>query len=154
MRLSIRYLLNPQNGLERLYSSRTKGVGEKKKEKRMKPRGMKAVVHKTPESSIISQRRLYQTNGFLWIWLEMMWQGLWRTVNRRSRRLPNISWCPRRCISTTCLDPSLRAFTSSLVQKQPVFELPPSSIQILKEPSQFYKTLLVSIIQHSIFFFW
>jgi hypothetical protein len=79
-------------------------------------------------------------------WVESMWQGLWRTVNRQ--RLPNIFWCPRRCISTIYLDPALRGFTSNLVRKQPVFELPPSSIQILAEPSQFYKTLLVSIIQN------
>jgi hypothetical protein len=72
-----------------------------------------------------------------------MLQGLWRTASRQ--RLPNIFWCSRRCISTTYLDPSLRAFTSSLVRQQPVFELPSSSIQILAEPSQFYKTLLVFI---------
>lgn len=78
-----------------------------------------------------------------------MWQGLWRTVIRQ--RLPNIFWCPRRCVSTAYLDPSLRSFASSLVREQPVFELPPSSIQILSEPSQFYKTLLVSIIQIQIY---
>lgn len=76
-------------------------------------------------------------------WTKSMWQGLWRTASRQ--RLSNIFWCSRRCISTTYLDPSLRAFTSSLVQQQPVFELPSSSIQILAEPSQFYKTLLVFI---------
>ena len=76
-----------------------------------------------------------------------MWQELWRTASRQ--RLPTIFWCPRRCISTTFLDPSIRAFTSSLVQQQPVFELPSSSIHILAQPSQFYKTLLVFIFSNS-----
>ena len=98
---------------------------------------------------IIFNTKFCQTNGHHPIlnrtpaWTKSMWQGLWRTASRQ--RLSNIFWCPRRCISTTYLDPSLRAFTSSLVQQQPVFELPSSSIQILAEPSQFYKTLLVFI---------
>lgn len=50
----------------------------------------------------------------------------------------------RRCFSTKSIDSSIREFTSELAKTQPVFQVPPSSIRILKEPSQFYATLLVS----------
>ncbi|KAF8910525.1 hypothetical protein CPB84DRAFT_1672690 [Gymnopilus junonius] len=48
----------------------------------------------------------------------------------------------RRCLSTNSIDPSIRDFTAELTRTQPVFQVPPSSIHILKEPSQFYATLL------------
>ena len=52
--------------------------------------------------------------------------------------------CGKRFISTICIDPSIREFTSAITSKQPVFQLPPSAIRVLKEPCQFYTTLLVS----------
>jgi hypothetical protein len=46
-------------------------------------------------------------------------------------------------MSTICIDPSIREFASTITKKQPVFRLPPSAIRVLKEPRQFYATLLV-----------
>ncbi|KAF8972239.1 hypothetical protein BDZ97DRAFT_1901356 [Flammula alnicola] len=72
-----------------------------------------------------------------------MWRFLWTCAKRAPKRQPSyILPCPKRCISTTYIDPSIREFTSALASKQPVFQLPPSSVRILTEPSQFYATLL------------
>ena len=69
-----------------------------------------------------------------------MWH---RLLPPNSIRTSILSRSRRRCISTTQLDQSIRDFTSELAKIQPVFQIPPSSIRVLREPAQFYDLLLV-----------
>ncbi|KAF5326651.1 hypothetical protein D9619_004742 [Psilocybe cf. subviscida] len=64
---------------------------------------------------------------------------MWRFIRPILRP---ISSCRRRCISTTHLHPSVRDFTASLAEKQPVLQIDPTNIRILNQPSQFYANLL------------
>ncbi|KAF4614039.1 hypothetical protein D9613_007441 [Agrocybe pediades] len=69
-----------------------------------------------------------------------MWQQLYRTRHLLQTSL--IRRGTRRWLSTTQLDPSIREFTAELAKTQPVFQIPPSSIRVLREPAQFYDLLL------------
>jgi hypothetical protein len=50
----------------------------------------------------------------------------------------------KRCISTLRVDPSVRELTLNLAQRHPMFSVSPTSISVLREPSEFYDLLLVS----------
>ncbi|PPQ63931.1 hypothetical protein CVT24_009106 [Panaeolus cyanescens] len=51
----------------------------------------------------------------------------------------------KRCIATTGYSSVVRDFTEQVVAKQPLFSVAPTSIQILFQPSEFYKSLLEMI---------
>lgn len=44
---------------------------------------------------------------------------------------------------TRQLDPSIRGFVDKLAAKQPCFNVPTKSIQVLQRPTEFYQCLLV-----------
>lgn len=50
----------------------------------------------------------------------------------------------RRCLASWKVHPSIHSFTESLIKTQPKFSLSPNKLQILSEPEQFYRALLVS----------
>lgn len=67
-------------------------------------------------------------------------------LSRRFTRLRSVSatkgtW---RQLSTQFIHPTLRDFTSKLVERQPAFTVCPEHISILSEPSEFHDLLLVS----------
>ncbi|KAI4527319.1 hypothetical protein K525DRAFT_187069 [Schizophyllum commune Loenen D] len=64
------------------------------------------------------------------------------------RNHQDISSRCRRWLSTTTLHPSISGFATRLCEKQPVFAVPPSKIQVLSQPKDFY-ALLLNMIQHA-----
>ncbi|KAF9473903.1 phospholipase D/nuclease [Pholiota conissans] len=69
---------------------------------------------------------------------------LWTKAASTSRTSHRF-WCQKRCLSTSQFDPSIRDFTSALISKQPAFQVQPSTVHILRNPAQFYDTLLEMI---------
>ncbi|KAF8183446.1 hypothetical protein BJ912DRAFT_1120344 [Pholiota molesta] len=75
-----------------------------------------------------------------------MWRLSWTCAKTATKPRPSrFLVCQKRCISTAYIDPSIREFTSTLVSKQPAFQVQPSSVRILTDPVQFYDTLLEMI---------